>query len=59
MEMLAGHLNHRGVTAADASAYMFVDTNGGPLEYSGFRQRVWRPACQTVGLPHLGFHDLR
>jgi integrase len=59
MEMLAEHLRRRGITAADPSAYVFVGANGGPLEYSGFRQRVWRPACKAVGLPELGFHDLR
>ena len=55
MEMLAEHLRRRGVTAADPSAYVFVGANGGPLEYSGFRQRAWRPACKAVGLPELGF----
>lgn len=30
-----------------------------PLQYSAFRQRVWQPACAKVGLPELGFHDLR
>jgi integrase len=59
MAMLAEHLKRRGVTAADPEAYVFVGPQGGPLEYSGFRQRVWCPACQAIGLPGLGFHDLR
>ena len=59
MEVLAEHLRRRGVTAADPDAYVFVGPRGGPLEYSGFRQRVWVPACSKVGLADLGFHDLR
>lgn len=59
MAVLAEHLQRRGVTAADADAYVFVGPRGGPLEYSGFRQRVWAPACAKVGLADLGFHDLR
>jgi integrase len=59
MEVLAEHLRRRGVTAAEPEAYVFVGSHGGPLEYSGFRQRVWQPACRVAGLPELGFHDLR
>lgn len=59
MAMLSEHLRKRGVTAADPDTYLFVGDHGGPLEYSGFRQRVWQPACQAIGLPNLGFHDLR
>lgn len=59
MELLAAHLQRRRVTAADPEAYVFVGTRGGPLQYTGFRQRVWKPACRKIGLPDLGFHDLR
>ncbi|MHB1447346.1 MAG: tyrosine-type recombinase/integrase [Acidimicrobiales bacterium] len=59
MAVLAEHLRRRAVTAADPDAYVFVGPRGGPLEYSGFRQRVWAPACSKIGLPDLGFHDLR
>ncbi|HVA44550.1 MAG TPA: tyrosine-type recombinase/integrase [Acidimicrobiales bacterium] len=59
MEVLAEHLRRRAVTAADPDAYVFVGPQGGPLEYSGFRQRTWAPACRKIGLPDLGFHDLR
>ena len=57
--MLAEHLRRRGLARSDPDAYVFVGPRGGPLEYSGFRQRVWAPACQRAGLSGLGFHDLR
>lgn len=50
---------YAGLTPSDQDAHVFVGQHGGPLEYSGFRQRVWEPACRRVGLPGLGFHDLR
>jgi integrase len=59
MAMLSEHLRRRGVTAAGPDAYVFVGDHGGPLEYGGFRQRVRKPAFQAIGLPDLGFHDLR
>jgi integrase len=59
MELLAAHLYRRGVTAADPDAYVFVGTRGRPLQYTAFRQRVWKTACRKIGLPDLGFHDLR
>jgi integrase len=59
VDMLAAHLKNRRLTAADAEQYLFVGSRGGPLQYSGFRQRRWLPACKAIGLPGLGFHDLR
>ena len=59
VDMLAAHLRGRRLTAADADQYVFVGSRGRPLQYSGFRQRVWLPACHAIGLPDLGFHDLR
>lgn len=32
---------------------------GGPVRDATWRNRVWLPACRTVGLDGLGFHDLR
>ena len=32
---------------------------GGPLRYSWWHERVWERARQEIGLPKLGFHDLR
>lgn len=59
MELLVAHLQRRGVTAADPDAYVFVGTKGQPMQDTGFRQRVWQPSCRKIGLPDLGFHDLR
>jgi integrase len=59
MEMVAQHVRRRGLTPPDQDAHVFVGQQGGPLEYSGFRQRVWKPACRRIGRPDLGFHDLR
>jgi integrase len=59
MELLAGHLARRRLTAADPDAHVFVGPEGKPLHYAAFRQRVWGPACESIGLPGLGFHDLR
>ncbi len=53
------HLVTRQLTGADGEAHVLVTPEGHPLEYSGWRQRAWLPACRTTGLEGLGFHDLR
>lgn len=59
MDMLAEHLARRGLTAADADAYVFVGPDGGPLDYSDWYHRDWKPACEAAGVPGLKFHNLR
>ncbi len=59
MEMLSAHLARRKLTGAHVDAYVFTAPHGGPLDYSHFRDRIWLPACRSVGLPKLRFHDLR
>jgi integrase len=59
MEMLSEHLVRRGLTGADADAFVFVMPGGGPLDYSRWRRRVWLPATRTAGLEGVTFHDLR
>ena len=44
---------------SDSDALVFVSTEGGPLRYANWRNRVWSPAREAAGLPNLGFHDLR
>jgi integrase len=36
-----------------------VSTQGMPLRYPNWHQRIWRPAGRDAGLPELRFHDLR
>lgn len=57
--ILATHLVRRELTAADDDAFVFVSPEGKPLYYTSWRRRVWKPACESVGLDDLGFHDLR
>ncbi len=59
VDLLAAHMKSRRLTAADGHGYTFVGSRGRPLQYSAFRQRVWLPACQQIGIPDVGLHDLR
>jgi integrase len=59
LEELSVLLSQRGLTAADRQALVFVNTSGGPLNYSPWRRAQWLPACEAAGLPGLRFHDLR
>lgn len=59
IDLLAEHLAARELTGADGDAHVLVTPEGHPLEYSGWRQRAWLPACRAAGLEGLGFHDLR
>lgn len=56
---LAQHLQRQNLTAANAGALIFTDSNGHPLRYSNWRRRVWDPAREAAKVPDLGFHDLR
>ncbi len=59
VDVLARHLAGRGLSAADSEALVFVSPDGGVLDYSHWRQRIWLPACRLAGLAGLTFHDLR
>jgi hypothetical protein len=37
---------------------IFPNADGGPLDYSNWRRRVWLPAAAATGLKGVGFHDL-
>jgi integrase len=56
---LAAVLAIRGLTAANGDALMFVNADGGPLDYTNWRRRTWLPACEKAELSDLRFHDLR
>ena len=57
-EALTTHLREAN-TLAVLDAFVFPDAEGGPLDYSNWRRRIWLPATKLVGLEGLGFHDLR
>ena len=56
---LSVHMQSLGLTGADPDELLFPNTEGGPLEYSNWRRRVWVPAVKQAGVANLGFHDLR
>lgn len=51
------HLERYGVDGDDK--YVFTTDGGGPVDRNNFRNRVWLPATDAVGLSGLRFHDLR
>jgi integrase len=59
VEILAEHLAARDLTAADSNRLVFEAPGGGPLRYSNWLRRVWRPAARAAGCDGAGFHDLR
>ncbi len=52
-DLLAEHLDKRGLSGADPEALIFTAPDGGPIRYANWRNRVWVPACR-VGLPGPG-----
>ncbi|HVA73117.1 MAG TPA: site-specific integrase [Acidimicrobiales bacterium] len=58
-EDLAAVIARRGLTAADSESLVFVDRDGGPLDYTNWRRRMWARATKKAGLVGLKFHDLR
>lgn len=46
-------------TCMDDGGLLFTASGGEPLDYTNWRRRTWRPACETASLPNLRFHDLR
>jgi integrase len=46
-------------TGSAADALVFTSTRGKPIRHSHFRQRVWRPAADTLGMTGVHVHDLR
>jgi len=54
---VAAHIQSHALGSAD---HIWTAAQGGPLSYTNFRRRVWRPAVVASGLdPSLRFHDLR
>ena len=59
VNLLADHLHRKGLNASNADALVFTAPDGGAIRYANWRNRVWLPACKSVGLTSVGFHDLR
>ncbi len=59
LDALRRHIEVRHLTSGDGEALLFSEEDGGYLDYSNWRSRVWVPACKTSGLQGLVFHDLR
>ena len=38
---------------------VFPNTVGGPMDYTNFAPRYWKPLLRRAGLPDVRFHDLR
>jgi integrase len=45
--------------AESPSDLVFTAPEGGPIRYSGFYKRFWKPALEKADLPHMGLHALR
>lgn len=51
---------HVGAGQLGPTDHLWTAAQGGPINYTNFRRRVWRPAVLASGLdPALRFHDLR
>lgn len=57
--LLAAHLEAKGLSSADGDAYVFPSMSGGPLHYANWYHRVWAPAVEAADLDGITFHDLR
>ena len=55
--MLANHLED---VPPEPDAPVFTNSVGGPMNWSNFRRRVWKPALSAAGIDSaLRIHDLR
>jgi integrase len=57
IEAIAQQLALRG--SPDVDRFLFEMPRGGPLRYSVFHARVWKPAVRKSGLGHITIHGLR
>lgn len=55
-EMIAQHLAEYGPSD---DGLVFTAPQGGPIRWSSWRRRYWKPALEKAGLGHVRPHDLR
>ena len=53
-DLLAEHLDKRGLSRADPDALIFTAPDGGPIRYANWRNRVWVPACRAAYVRKFG-----
>lgn len=56
---LREHRRRKAEEGHATAAYVFVDTEGGPLRRSNLRRRSWAPLLERAGVPEIRIHDLR
>lgn len=59
MELLARHLELRGLTTRDTEAFLVATPDGEHLDYSNWLHRIWYPARKRALVEWAQFHDLR
>lgn len=56
---LRDRLGEHLVSVGSEEALVFEAPRKGPIRYSNFARRVWKPALLEAGLPDMGVHALR
>ena len=59
MKFINQHLAETGRNMSSENEPLFTSPEGKALNYSNFRNRVFKPACEKAGFPELQLHDLR
>jgi integrase len=59
LEVLAEHLQMRGLAASEEDATVCAGEDGQPLDYNNWRQRQWAPATRAAGMTGLRYQSLR
>lgn len=56
---LRDRLGEQLIVLENDESLVFQAPTGGPIRYSNFARRVWKPALAEAGLPDMGVHALR